>query len=52
MTLPWAEYIRSTRLHPHVFYRDRVHANEFGEQVLAKILMAFWTPETGRRKMP
>jgi len=44
MTTPWAEYIRSSGLHPHLFYRDRVHANEFGEQILAKILMAFWEP--------
>jgi hypothetical protein len=44
MTLPWAEYIRSTKLHPHIFYRDRVHANEIGEQILSKILMAFFKP--------
>jgi lysophospholipase L1-like esterase len=43
MTTPWAEYIRSTRLHPHLFYRDRVHANERGEQILSKILLEFWT---------
>jgi lysophospholipase L1-like esterase len=43
MTTPWAEYIRSARLHPHLFYRDVVHANEYGEQILSKILMAFWT---------
>jgi hypothetical protein len=30
--------------HPHVFYRDRVHANEIGEQILSKILMAFFKP--------
>ena len=42
MTAPWAEYIRSSQQHPHVFYRDRVHANEYGEQILSKILMAFW----------
>lgn len=42
MTTPWAEYIRSTGLHPHLFYRDVVHANEQGEQILAKILLAFW----------
>ncbi len=42
MTTPWAEYIASSKLHPHLFYRDVVHANEFGEQILAKILMAFW----------
>lgn len=43
MTSPWAEYIRSSKLHPHLFYRDAVHANEHGEQILAKIMMAFWT---------
>jgi hypothetical protein len=26
-----------------LFYRDVVHANEYGEQVLAKIMLAFWT---------
>ncbi|MBM3889665.1 MAG: hypothetical protein FJ388_11140 [Verrucomicrobia bacterium] len=44
MTTPWVEYIRSTKLHPHVFYRDRVHANEIGEQILSKILMEFFKP--------
>lgn len=42
-TGPWAEYLNSSRQHPHRFYRDAVHANAFGEQVLAKILRAFWT---------
>ena len=42
MTTPWAEYICSTKMHPHVFYRDVVHANEYGEQILSKILMGFW----------
>ena len=46
MTTPWAEYIRSSKLHPHLFYRDRVHANEFGEQILTKIMMAFWQDTT------
>ncbi len=41
MTTPWAEYIRSSKLHPHTFYRDVVHANEYGEQILAKIMMTF-----------
>jgi len=51
MTAPWAEYIRSTKLHPHLFYRDIVHANEFGEQILTKILMAFFlAPEPGAVK--
>lgn len=45
MTTPWAEYIRSSKLHPHLFYRDVVHANEFGEQILAKIMMAFFRPQ-------
>ena len=44
MTTPWAEYIRSAKVHPHLFYRDVVHANEYGEQILTKILMAFWKP--------
>lgn len=42
MTTPWSEYIRSANVHPHIFYRDRVHANEYGEQILLKILMEFW----------
>ena len=37
MTAPWAQYIHSARVHPHLFYRDVVHANEYGEQILAKI---------------
>ncbi len=44
MTTPWAQYVRSTGLHPHLFYRDAVHANAQGEQVLSKILMAFFGP--------
>ena len=44
MTTPWAEYLRSSGLHPHLFYRDRVHANEYGEQILSKILMSFFGP--------
>jgi lysophospholipase L1-like esterase len=43
ITGPWAEYLRSAGGHPHLFYRDVVHANEYGEQVLAKIMLAFWT---------
>ena len=43
MTTPWAEYICSTGLHPHVFYRDPVHANTFGEQILCKIMIDFFT---------
>gem|GEM_PF-1071524 len=43
-TAPWAEYLNSAGVHPHVFYRDPVHANEFGEQVLAKILLSFYEP--------
>jgi len=43
ITTPWAEYIRIASVHPHIFYRDRVHANEYGEQILSQILMAFFT---------
>ena len=42
MTTPWAEYIRSAKLHPHLFYRDVVHANEYGEQILSKIMLSFF----------
>ena len=42
MTTPWVEYMRSVKVHPHILYRDRVHANEFGEQILSKILMEFF----------
>jgi len=42
VTAHWAEYIRSSKLHPHLFYRDRIHANEYGEQILSKILLAFF----------
>jgi lysophospholipase L1-like esterase len=42
LTTPWAEYLRSAGVHPHRFYRDVVHANEYGEQILAKVLLAFW----------
>jgi alpha-L-fucosidase len=42
MTSPWAEYIVSSKKHPHQYYRDVVHANEYGEQILAKILMSFF----------
>jgi hypothetical protein len=44
MTTPWAEYIRSANVHPHLFYRDVVHANEYGEQILCKILLSFFAP--------
>src|SRR3954469_4913208 len=45
MTTPWVEYLKSAKVHPHVFYRDRVHANEFGEQILSKILLSFFRAE-------
>ena len=43
MTASWSEYIRTSGMHPHRFYRDVVHANEYGEQILAKILAAYFT---------
>ena len=42
MTGPWAQYIVSSQEHPHRFYRDVVHANAQGEQILAKILLSFF----------
>jgi len=50
MTTPWAEYICSTKLHPHLFYRDVVHANEQGEQILSKILMSFFAGAPGSER--
>ncbi len=50
MTRPWADYIVSSKLHPHLFYRDPVHANEYGEQVMAKILMSFFVPKAPEKK--
>ncbi len=47
MTAPWAEYIRSTNQHPHIFYRDVVHANAQGEQILNKILISWLVPGEG-----
>ncbi|MBU6300079.1 MAG: hypothetical protein KGS60_00875 [Verrucomicrobia bacterium] len=44
MTTPWVEAIRSSGRHPHVFYRDRVHANEFGEQIPGRILLGWLAP--------
>lgn len=44
LTAPWRDYILSSKRHPHLFYRDIVHANEDGEQILSKILMSFWAP--------
>ena len=35
LTTPWADFIRSSKLHPHLFFRDAVHANEYGEQILS-----------------
>lgn len=48
MTSPWVEYVLSSGLHPHLFYRDAVHANESGEQILARIMMDFWAAKDDR----
>jgi hypothetical protein len=45
VTSSWAQYIRSSGKHPHIFYRDVVHANEYGEQILSKILLSFFAPD-------
>jgi lysophospholipase L1-like esterase len=47
LTSPWAEYLRSSGLHPHRFYRDVVHANEYGEQVLGEVFEAFFRDDGG-----
>ena len=51
-TTPWAEYLHASGQHPHRFYRDSVHANEFGEQILAKIMMQFWRTADVRAAVP
>ena len=51
VTAPWAEYLRSARIHPHHFYRDVIHANEFGEQVIARIYLAFFPRLTVRSRI-
>jgi len=43
LTTPWMQYIRSSKLHPYLFYRDEVHANEYGEQIISKIMLSYWT---------
>lgn len=48
MTTPWAAYVRSSKVHPYLFYRDVVHANEFGEQILAKILTGYFAGAAGK----
>jgi len=48
LTGPWAQYIVSSKLHPHRFYRDVVQANEYGEQILAKVLIAAMAPDHSR----
>jgi len=53
ITTPWVEYIQSSKKHPHLFYRDIVHANEYGEQILGKIMLAFFTaPTTNQAAQP
>jgi lysophospholipase L1-like esterase len=42
LTTPWAQYIVSSGEHPHRFYRDPVHANEYGEQILGKVMISYF----------
>jgi Ca2+-binding RTX toxin-like protein len=39
----WAEYVRMVDEPYEQFYRDEVHANEQGEQILARILSAYFS---------
>lgn len=45
LTRYWAEYIRQSGEGVNHYKRDPVHANEIGEQVLGRILAAFFTAE-------
>jgi hypothetical protein len=44
MTRPWADYVKESGKDLTYFKRDRVHANEQGEQVLGRILATFLAP--------
>ncbi len=45
ITSSWREYIVSSNGHLHLFYRDIVHTNEQGEQILETILMSCSMPK-------
>ena len=45
ITSSWREYIVSSKGHLHLFYRDIVHTNEQGEQILETILMSCSMPK-------
>ena len=40
MTTLWMKYIRFSGVHLYHFSWDKVHANEYGDQILSRILMA------------
>ncbi len=50
MTTPWAEYIRSAKVHPHRFYRDPVHANEYGEQIAQECIRRYRLKSTAQSR--
>ena len=44
---PWAQYLRKRieQIVPYVIFRqDQVHANQFGNQVLARIIETYFAP--------
>jgi TolB protein len=49
MTGPWAEYLRQSGESVDFFKRDPVHANEAGEQILGRVLLAFFSEPADRR---
>ena len=48
ITFPWAQYLRKAKeLNvPYVVFKmDNVHANQFGNQVLARIIETYFAPK-------
>jgi len=45
ITTPWAHYLRNNNVPYHVFKADPVHANELGNQLLGRIIEAYFAPD-------
>jgi hypothetical protein len=45
MATPWHEYLGASKKPYMWFHRDKVHANDRGKQVLARILERYFFPE-------
>ncbi len=45
ITTPWAHYLRKSTLSYEIFKQDNVHANSRGNQLIARIIEAYFAPE-------